>query len=434
MDEINKLLESNQVEELDEVDLEDACGLINEGGQLSWTLTPSRLKSKLGNTGKIFGLFINSEIVGTIGLKETSVNGVIGAEVGYLYLDPDNRSFTNYVKLYSALKKHANKFNFIYATTVTTNRTINRLMEHNDSVQFGFSSQSPFSSNILNYWIGIGTKMDIKDVVSLLKDKYMINESISNFKLIITNFDKAPNTARPLQNLAKNHPLLEISEEVLDGQVEASFGRNQELPISKNKIVVGNKYYNKQSQYSILKGKVPLLPTFDSPDEVDGEFIAKKINSQKQQGQMINKVPDNPSEYIFQPLVKINSEYRVVVYFMNGDYHVSGVYEKFGSNMSFGSITSGQIHDYVTKVAIKAVKHLGYGLSGVDIVMTNTPISESAKTKFGGIMSKAGRLKGALSKKRIEGSIFLLECNTLPSLGNPMIMHDFITSVKKNKK
>lgn len=430
------IFESSEVTKISDSQLQDACELINDGGQLSWTLTPSRLKGKLGSIGKIFGLYIGGQVVGTIGLKEININGVVGVEVGYLYLHPEYRTFSNYVQLYTPLISVASQYNFIYLTTVTTNTVINKLMNHNSNVKHGFTSKSPFSSNMLNYWVARGTKMDVDSVVELLQDKFMITESINNFKLVFTNTDNAGSLSNSIKAIAKASPHIELSDTVENGQVEVRFGKGS-LPMEQNKIVVGNKYYSKESQYNLLKDKVPMLPTVGHPDELKGEFIAKKKNSQRQQGQMVNKVPDNPSEYIFQPLVDILSEYRVICYWMNGEYHISGVYEKFGSNASLTSITSGQIYDQVTKVAKEATKILGYGVGGVDIIMTKSKVHESIGNiaySLGGVMSKAGKLKGAMSKKGVQGSIYLLEVNTLPSLSNPMILYDLVKSIRSNIK
>lgn len=153
-------------------ELQHACDLINAGGQLSWELTPSRLLSKLGNNGAIFGLYNDDKIVGTIGLKSSSLEGHNVAEVGYLYVDPSHRNFPNLTKLYAAVSNHAPNYDIVYATTVTTNRVINKLLQRNSKIEMAFSAQSPFSSNTLNYWIAVNTKMDHDQAVEVLKNQF----------------------------------------------------------------------------------------------------------------------------------------------------------------------------------------------------------------------------------------------------------------------
>lgn len=421
------ILSTKQLNNIDEY--QEACDLINEGGQLSWTLTPSRLDGKLGGSGKLFGLYTESTMVGTIGLKETTIDGVVGAEVGYLYVSDNARSFNAYVSLYSEIKNTASEYNFIFATTVSTNKVINTLMKRNSHVSFGFSQKSPYSSNILNYWIAHGTKMDIDQSVQHLSDEFL-TEAISNIApIVVSNVEEAPTQFQPyIERLAKNSNSLEIGDSIDEGQAMLSFGRKSGLPRDKNTIYAGNAFFNKQTQYNMLKGIVPMVPTYTSSDGVSGSFIAKAKVGQRQQGQLINKEPNNPDDYIFQPYLEITSEYRVVIYYMNGEYHVSGVYKKVGSNASLTSITSGEVYNVCKGIALSSVETLGYGLSGVDIAMSKSQVDES----LGHVMSNLGKLSGKLSSNIVKGSMYFLEANTMPSLSNPMILHDFIKSVSSN--
>lgn len=425
------ILESNlSIKELiDSDDLQNACDLINDGGQLSWTLTPSRLLGKLGSSGKLFGLFSSNQMIGTIGLKETTIDGITGAEVGYLYIIPEHRSFNAYSMLYRAVKDVANQYNFVFATTVTTNTVINRLMARNQYVTFGFEKKSPFSSNILNYWIVHGTKMNLEDSLNHLAGEYLAESMNNEFMLVLGHIDSAPQQFKPyLERLANSNNNIRVSDDKEDHEAMIKFGRGNKLPSEKNVIVAGNKFYSKDAQYNILNGLVPMIPTYSSSDDVMGKFIAKKKIGQKQDGQLINREPDNPDEYIFQPLIDIKREYRVVVYYMNGKYHVSGVYKKMGSNASITSITSGEIYNLCKGISLTAVETLGYGVSGVDIAMSESLVNESV----GYMLSGLGKLSGKLQSGKVEGQLYFLEANTMPSLSNPMILHDLIKSIKSN--
>ena len=435
-----QLFESTlHIEELSsEEELQQACDLINDGAQLSWTLTPSRLLGKLGSSGKLFGLYDSNDMVGTIGLKETTIEGITGAEVGYLYIKPEARSFNAYTLLYRAIRDVANNYQFIFATTVTSNKTINTLMKRNQYVTFGFSQKSPFSSNILNYWIAHGTKMSIDKVEQHLSDEYLNEneeepeeEEDTEFKIILSNVHEAPAQFQNyIYKLADKSNVFEIGESVLKGQAMIKFGRRSSISDVENTIHFGNAYYNKQSQYNMLKGKVPTVPTYEDSDDVGGRFIAKHKSGQRQEGQLINKVPENPEDYVFQPLLDIASEYRVVVYYMNGDYHLSGIYKKMGSNMSMTSITSGEVYNVCKNIAITAIKELGYGASGVDIAISKTEVSES----LGAFVSGVGKISGKITRGKIEGNVYFLEANTMPSVSNPMILHDLVKSIKSNIK
>ena len=433
-----QLFESTlHIEEITEHDnLQDACDLINDGAQLSWTLTPSRLLGKLGSSGKLFALYDGNEMVGTVGLKETTIEGITGAEVGYLYIKPESRSFNAYTLLYRAIRDVSSNYNFIFATTVTSNKVINTLMKRNQYVTFGFSQKSPFSSNILNYWIVHGTKMSVESVEQHLSDEYLNEneeevEEDTEFKIILANVHEAPAQFQNyIYKLADRSNVFEIGDTVLKGQAMIKFGRRSSISDVENTIHFGNAYYNKQSQYNMLKGIVPTVPTYDSSDDISGSFIAKKKSGQKQQGQVVNKVPENPEEYVFQPYLDILSEYRVVVYYMNGSYHVSGVYKKLGSNASMTSITSGEIYNVCTNIAIAAIKELGYGASGVDVAISKTEVSESV----GSVLSGIGKLSGKITRGKIEGNVYFLEANTMPSVSNPMILHDLVKSIKSNIK
>ena len=419
-----KQLQSNQ-------ELQQACDLINAGGQLSWTLTPAKLNQKLGSEGAIFGLFDDDEIIGTIGLKHSNIQSHSVAEVGYLYVIPEHRNFQNLMKLYNIASEYAPSYDFVYATTIKTNQTINTILQRNSRVKFAFSARSPFSSNILNYWISKNSRLDSDEAIEILKSEFggsrLTESSVNEFKIVLSRVELAPKNFQPsIQRLISSSKFIETGDNAGPNQVLVIFGRQSSLPTKKNTIYVGNKYYNKEQQYNILKNVVPLPFTTTNPNELKGEFVAKQKTGHKQKGQLINQLPDNPEDYIFQKKIELKSEYRVVVFYMNGKYHVSGVYKKTGSNLSFISITSGQIHDKCIDIAISACENLGYGTSGVDLAITTSELGEGV----GGIASSLGKLAGKFQGKSINGQVVFLEANTLPSMANPMLLNDFLKHIK----
>jgi hypothetical protein len=134
--------------------LQKFADFYNQAGQLNWQLNPVRIKSKLGVTGVAYALFDSAgTVVGTIALKQAVVGPMRGAEVGYFMVAPEFRSFSNAKKLYDAIMAHAGDYEFVFSTTNTTNSTINKLSERSKEFEHIFTAESPFSSNMLHYWL-----------------------------------------------------------------------------------------------------------------------------------------------------------------------------------------------------------------------------------------------------------------------------------------
>lgn len=171
-----------EVKRTDTDKLQPLVDLINAGSQLSWVLTPSRLLSKIGPRGRIFGLFDSSgNPMGVIALKQTQIGDYDTAELGYLYLDPSARGFQNAILLYKAALKVTHSYDFVFATTNSTNKTVNTLLARTNKMQYAFKAKSPYSSNILYYWIVLGNsrlteQMKIQALVDEYKDN-IIGES-----------------------------------------------------------------------------------------------------------------------------------------------------------------------------------------------------------------------------------------------------------------
>ena len=257
------------------------------------------------------------------------------------------------------------------------------------------------------------------------------------------DIEKAPSKWRDdLHKLVDRHPTVqEYDPERQYSPMDTFviFGKGN-IPSEKNTVIVGNKYHDKKRQYAKLKGKVNTIETYTDALEVKGkEFIAKRNIGEKQKGQLINQLPDDPEAYIFQNLVKILAEFRVVTYYMNGEYHVSGIYKKSGSNVSVSQIsTTSKLGVVLSKIAIKATKRLGYGLGGADIAIVGTkdlPSVVLGENVLGNITSKATRLVGRLDAQELfEGEYpVVLEVNSFPSMSNPAILFDLMKSIEKNR-
>lgn len=455
---------------VEKIDLQDNAtvlmytDLINDGGQLSWTLNPSRLRGKLGTRGKLYGLVSDDgNPVGVIGIKEIVVSGVAGGEIGYLYVAPSHRSLSNVIQLYHAAINDASHFPFLMATTVTTNKQVNTLLARARKMKNIFTAKSPFSSNLLNYWVSTENSgaFTFDEVKELFVDQYGHNivedNNTLNEAFVFQGVDRAPASFQSLiYKMAESNPMISLDEGNPD-DIKMVFGRQDSLPTEDNTVYIGNRFFSKSKQYKILRGIVPTIKTFEEYSELQGaDFIAKRNIGQKQAGQMINQRPEDDSGYIYQPLLNIESEYRVITYYMNGTYHVSGVYEKTGSNVSLRSITSGEIYEKASSIAKVATKALGYGLSGVDIALVekSSNINESSlkdavasrlgKTAgkmsqsevIGAMASTLGRMAGKMSQSEVGDNhiLVLLEVNTMPSMSNPMIVHETFKHILNNKK
>jgi hypothetical protein len=271
-----------------------------------------------------------------------------------------------------------------------------------------------------------------------MKLSQLINEGFY-FK----NIDKAPSQwKQKILTLIGKHPEL---DEYIEGAPYSPvdtfivFGRSG-LPSEMNTVSVGNKFYDKKSQFRKLKGKVNTIRTYTDQLKVQGkEFIAKRNIGQRQQGQLINQLPDNPEDYIFQNLVEIIMEFRVIVYYMNGKYHVSGIYKKSGSNVSVSQIDQGSaLGKVISQIAIKSTKILDYGLSGVDIAVVGSENAEDlilGENIVGSITSKATKLFGKLNIQELLDGQFpvVLEVNSFPSMDNPAIFWDLLKSIESNR-
>ena len=190
-----------------------------------------------------------------------------------------------------------------------------------------------------------------------------------------------------------------------------------------------------------MKGKVNTIKTYTTALRVNmDKFIAKKNVGEKQQGQLINRLPENPEDYIFQNLVDIVAEFRVLVYYINNEYFVSGIYKKVGSNVSIAQIPqTSRLGKIVKDMAIKSTELMGYGFGGVDIAVVNAENLKDLKLSesvIGTIASNATKLIGKMSdtdKLLDENYVVVLEVNTMPSMSSPVILSDLLQSMNKTR-
>jgi len=263
--------------------------------------------------------------------------------------------------------------------------------------------------------------------------------------IIVKGLDRATGAFKTtVPKLVKRSSSVEIfdpEEFYSPDTVFIEFGRNT-IPPANNVVFVGNRYFDKAQQYNKLKKKVNTLKTYTDAIKVDiNRMIAKRKTGMRQQGQLINKLPDNPEDYIFQHLVDIEAEFRVIVYYMNGQYHVSGIYKKSGANVSISQISqSSAVGSAVAEIAIKATEILGYGLSGVDVAVVSAGQIDDmvmGESIMGFTASKATKLIGRIKNHDElikDNHLIVLEVNSYPSMSNKAISHDLIKSIESNRR
>ena len=161
-----KVIKSNDTELLQKF-----CEFYNESGQLTWTLTPQRLLSKLGTKGVSAVLLYDDEVVGTIGLKSNNAmsDQYNAGEVGYIMVDENHRSLQAVMMIYKSIKKFFNRFDIVFATTNIQNRTINRLLEYTKDFEKVAEIRSTYSSNILYVWSYIDSKFGNEESKEAIK-------------------------------------------------------------------------------------------------------------------------------------------------------------------------------------------------------------------------------------------------------------------------
>lgn len=267
-----------------------------------------------------------------------------------------------------------------------------------------------------------------------------------NEQVYFKDVDAAPGqfkaAVQRIAQLSNEIGILSPQDQVTTRDFVLEFGRGKPLPTEPNTVIIGNKYFSKDAQMNKLSSVVPTIKTFRSSLEVASrEYIAKKRNGQRQDGQLINQAPENEDEYVFQPLVNIVSEFRVIVYYMNGKYHTSGIYQKSGSNASFRSIdVNGSAGKKIAGIAMKASESLGYGFSGVDVALVGAENKDDlvmTENVLGYIASRGTRILGSMTDMESvlsENFLVVLECNTMPSMSNPAIFYDLMSSMKSKAR
>lgn len=256
----------------------------------------------------------------------------------------------------------------------------------------------------------------------------------------LDGFDSSELESRVASYILDNDPDVENYQGQFIQSGDVVFRKGGQFPPrEKNTIVWGSRYYGKNQQYHLLKNVVPTAKTFlDAGNLSAGDgFVAKPDHGQRQQGLLIDEMPEDSSGYIFQPKLNIHSEYRVITYYMNGKYHVSGVYKKSGHNVSARTLPKNStIAQSIASVGAVATEALGYGLGGADIALV--PLEDKHKLEESFLSKSTSRLMKAagfadswFSGNTINSMIpVLIEVNTKPSMANPAILGDLLDSAR----
>ena len=167
--------------------LSQFADLYNQSGQLTWQLSPSRVVQKLGRMGEAYGLFVDVDkhavrLVGTVAVKASDIAQYDVGEIGYLWIEPEHRTFRNVSALYSAVKKVSKKFDIVYNSTNVKNEGINKLLSYAKGMTKIFTAKSQYSTNRLHYWLSSNNNGDIpaRDQISILKDQFKPDDDSIN--------------------------------------------------------------------------------------------------------------------------------------------------------------------------------------------------------------------------------------------------------------
>ena len=159
-------------------ELQQFSDFYNDANTLAWKLTPSRLKSKMGSRGRLWGLFIKGtdEMVGSIGLKTIKDDeGSSLAEMGYLMIAKGHGSLPNVMLLYKAALKRVKMFDAVFMTTDVKNKVINKLLDKSTKAHQFLHINSPFSSSKLYVW-QVGRSEEGKELISKHFSEHIIKE------------------------------------------------------------------------------------------------------------------------------------------------------------------------------------------------------------------------------------------------------------------
>lgn len=157
----DQLTEDSTQYELKVIKVSDTAGLqqfsdfYNEAGTLSWSLTPNRLKQRIGSRGRLWGLYIQGtdQMIGSIGLKTVKDDeGQRLAEMGYLMLTKGHGTLPNVMTLYKAALKRVKTFDAVFMTTDIKNRKINKLLDRSNKSHLSLMIKSPYSTAKLYVW------------------------------------------------------------------------------------------------------------------------------------------------------------------------------------------------------------------------------------------------------------------------------------------
>jgi hypothetical protein len=166
--------EIREISRTDQEELQRFSDLVNEGSQLTWKLNPTKLTSKMGSRGSLWGLYNGDEMVGTVGIKEADIGGFMAGEMGYLFILPEHRSLKNVSLMLKTILKESKRFDLLFATTNKNNRAINVLMDRTKKMDYVLTTRSPYSANMLNFWLsGISNKKISRDEqIQALTEKF----------------------------------------------------------------------------------------------------------------------------------------------------------------------------------------------------------------------------------------------------------------------
>jgi len=146
--EVRKIKNSNREE------LQKLIDFYNQFGQLKRTITLQKLLQKIGNKGRMWGLYIKGteELIGSIGIKDLSIGDKDIAEIGYIMVEPEHRSFKTVMMLVKETLRYARRFDDAFITTNIKSKAMNQLLDRTGKAYKILKIKSPFDRSLLYVW------------------------------------------------------------------------------------------------------------------------------------------------------------------------------------------------------------------------------------------------------------------------------------------
>lgn len=155
-------------------DVQKVCDLINAVSKRSMPITPARLKTSLGASGRIFMMVDGDDtVVGTCSLRERPMGDLVAGEVTNLYVaEGKARTVQNVIALYRVAATADHQFDFVYCLSNHRTRVMNQILQRVPDLRRVMKVKSDTASKIDFVWVFEKSKVDVEIAKAALKDHF----------------------------------------------------------------------------------------------------------------------------------------------------------------------------------------------------------------------------------------------------------------------